>query len=203
MGGRSASTMRSASEVFRRALETLRCWARWARLLWQAAEAAERDRVRCLCRLGTEVGRAALSAAPPLFPNPNDPRFRGLDSEPGIAWRCPDSLSPARVPVTDDPRQNLAHLRGLDRDAMRRRGEMVEEFANVLDGSGMHRAGPRCRENDHKRYLIESRASIWAFPCARGSDMARQAARKPGEHGSIRHSGRPPGSPSRPSQPLE
>jgi hypothetical protein len=44
---------------------------------------------------------------------------------------------------------------GIGRDAMRRRGEMVERsFAHVLDRGGMRRAGLRGRENVHKRYLI-------------------------------------------------
>ena len=38
---------------------------------------------------------------------------------------------------------------------MRRRAEMVEEFADVLDRNGMRRTGPRGCENDHKRYLIQ------------------------------------------------
>ena len=44
---------------------------------------------------------------------------------------------------------------GVGRDAMRRRGEMVERsFAHVLDRGGMRRAWLRGRENVHKRYLI-------------------------------------------------
>jgi transposase len=44
---------------------------------------------------------------------------------------------------------------GAGRDAMRRRGEMVERsFAHVLDRGGMRRAWLRGRENVHKRYLI-------------------------------------------------
>ena len=51
---------------------------------------------------------------------------------------------------------NRARLRsGVGRDAMRRRGEMVERsFAHVLDRGGMRQAWLRGRENVHKRYLI-------------------------------------------------
>ena len=51
---------------------------------------------------------------------------------------------------------NRARLKsGVGRDAMRRRGEMVERsFAHVLDRGGMRRAWLRGRENIHKRYLI-------------------------------------------------
>ncbi|MEP9356136.1 transposase [Xanthobacter sp. KR7-65] len=51
---------------------------------------------------------------------------------------------------------NRARLKsGIGRDAMRRRGEMVERsFAHVLDRGGMRRAWLRGRENVHKRYLI-------------------------------------------------
>jgi transposase len=51
---------------------------------------------------------------------------------------------------------NRARLKsGIGRDAMRRRGEMVERsFAHVLDRGGMRRAWLRGRENIHKRYLI-------------------------------------------------
>ena len=51
---------------------------------------------------------------------------------------------------------NRARLRsGVGRDAMRRRGEMVERsFAHVLDRGGLRRAWLRGRENVHKRYLI-------------------------------------------------
>ena len=51
---------------------------------------------------------------------------------------------------------NRARLKsGVGRDAMRRRGEMVERsFAHVLDRGGMRRAWLRGRENVHKRYLI-------------------------------------------------
>ena len=51
---------------------------------------------------------------------------------------------------------NRARLKsGVARNAMRRRGEMVERsFAHVLDRSGMRRALLRARENVHKRYLI-------------------------------------------------
>lgn len=44
---------------------------------------------------------------------------------------------------------------GVGRDAMRKRGELVERsFAHVLDRGGMRRAWLRGRENVHKRYLI-------------------------------------------------
>ena len=44
---------------------------------------------------------------------------------------------------------------GVGRQAMRRRGEMVERsFAHVLDRGGMRRAWLRGRHNVHKRYLI-------------------------------------------------
>ena len=51
---------------------------------------------------------------------------------------------------------NRARLKsGVGRDAMRRRGEMVERsFAHVLDRGGMRRVWLRGRENVHKRYLI-------------------------------------------------
>ena len=51
---------------------------------------------------------------------------------------------------------NRARLKsGVGRDAMRKRGEMVERsFAHVLDRGGMRRAWLRGRENVHKRYLI-------------------------------------------------
>jgi transposase len=51
---------------------------------------------------------------------------------------------------------NRARLKsGVGRDAMRRRGEMVERsFAHILDRGGMRRAWLRGRENVHKRYLI-------------------------------------------------
>ena len=51
---------------------------------------------------------------------------------------------------------NRARLKsGIGRDAMRRRGEMVERsFAHILDRGGMRRAWLRGRENVHKRYLI-------------------------------------------------
>ena len=51
---------------------------------------------------------------------------------------------------------NRARLKsGVGRDAMRRRGEMVERsFAHVLDRGGMRRAWLRGRANVHKRYLI-------------------------------------------------
>ena len=51
---------------------------------------------------------------------------------------------------------NRARLKsGIGREAMRRRGEMVERsFAHVLDRGGMRRAWLRGRENVHKRYLI-------------------------------------------------
>ena len=44
---------------------------------------------------------------------------------------------------------------GIGRDAMRKRGEMVERsFAHVLHRGGMRRAWLRGLENVHKRYLI-------------------------------------------------
>jgi hypothetical protein len=44
---------------------------------------------------------------------------------------------------------------GVGKEAMRKRGEMVERsFAHVLDRGGMRRAWLRGRENVHKRYLI-------------------------------------------------
>jgi hypothetical protein len=51
---------------------------------------------------------------------------------------------------------NRARLKsGVGRDALRRRGELVERsFAHVLDRGGMRRAWLRGRENLHKRYLI-------------------------------------------------
>jgi hypothetical protein len=51
---------------------------------------------------------------------------------------------------------NRVRLRsGVGRDAMRRRGEMVERsFAHVLDRGGLRRVWLRGRENVHKRYLI-------------------------------------------------
>ena len=51
---------------------------------------------------------------------------------------------------------NRARLKsGVGKDAMRRRGELVERsFAHVLDRGGMRRAWLRGRENLHKRYLI-------------------------------------------------
>ena len=51
---------------------------------------------------------------------------------------------------------NRARLKsGVGRDALRRRGEMVERsFAHVLDRGGMRRAWLRGRGNLHKRYLI-------------------------------------------------
>ena len=51
---------------------------------------------------------------------------------------------------------NRARLKsGIGREAMRRRGAMVERsFAHILDRGGMRRAWLRGRENVHKRYLI-------------------------------------------------
>ncbi len=44
---------------------------------------------------------------------------------------------------------------GVGKQAMRKRGEMVEHtFAHILDRGGMHRALAPSRENVHKRYLI-------------------------------------------------
>lgn len=51
---------------------------------------------------------------------------------------------------------NRARLKsGVGREAMRKRGEMVERsFAHILDRGGMRRAWLRGRENLHKRYLV-------------------------------------------------
>jgi transposase len=51
---------------------------------------------------------------------------------------------------------NRARLKSdVGRDAMRKRGEMVERsFAHVLERGGMHRAWLRGLENVHKRYLL-------------------------------------------------
>ena len=51
---------------------------------------------------------------------------------------------------------NRARLKsGVGRDAMRKRGEMVERsFAHVLERGGMRRAWLRGLENVHKRYLV-------------------------------------------------
>ena len=51
---------------------------------------------------------------------------------------------------------NRARLQsGVGRDAMRKRGEMVERsFAHVLERGGMRRAWLRGLENVHKRYLV-------------------------------------------------
>ena len=51
---------------------------------------------------------------------------------------------------------NRARLKsGIGREAMRRRGEIVERsFAHVLDRGGMRRTWLRGRENVHKRYLV-------------------------------------------------
>jgi len=44
---------------------------------------------------------------------------------------------------------------GVGKDAMRKRGEVVERsFAHVLDRGGMRRTWLRGRENVHKRYLV-------------------------------------------------
>jgi len=44
---------------------------------------------------------------------------------------------------------------GIGKDAMRKRGEIVERsFAHVLDRGGMRRTWLRGRQNVHKRYLI-------------------------------------------------
>ena len=51
---------------------------------------------------------------------------------------------------------NRARLKsGVGKDAMRKRGELVERsFAHVLDRGGMRRAWLRGLDNVHKRYLI-------------------------------------------------
>jgi len=51
---------------------------------------------------------------------------------------------------------NRSRLRsGVGKQAMRKRGEMVERsFTHVLDRGGMRRAWLRGRQNVHKRYLI-------------------------------------------------
>ena len=51
---------------------------------------------------------------------------------------------------------NRTRLRsGVGKEAMRKRGEVVERsFAHVLERGGMRRAWLRGRENIHKRYLI-------------------------------------------------
>ena len=51
---------------------------------------------------------------------------------------------------------NRARLKsGVGKDAMRKRGEIVERsFAHVLDRGGMRRTWLRGRENVHKRYLV-------------------------------------------------
>ena len=44
---------------------------------------------------------------------------------------------------------------GVGKEAMRKRGEMVERsFAHVLERGGMRRTWLRGRENVHKRYLV-------------------------------------------------
>lgn len=66
-----------------------------------------------------------------------------------LRWRGDDA-------ARDAVYANRARLKsGVGRDAMRKRGEMVERsFAHILDRGGMRRAWLRGRENIHKRYLI-------------------------------------------------
>jgi transposase len=66
---------------------------------------------------------------------------------------------------------NRARLNsGVGRQAMRRRGEMVERsFAHVLDRGGMRRAWLRGRQNVHKRYLSR---------CQRAPRSRARAARR-------------------------
>ena len=53
---------------------------------------------------------------------------------------------------------------GVAKQAMRKRGEMVERsFAHILDRGGMRRAWLRGRQNVHKRYLIHVAGSTSAF----------------------------------------
>ena len=57
---------------------------------------------------------------------------------------------------------NRARLKsGIGRDAMRKRGEMVERsFAHVLDRGGMRRAWLRGQENVQKRYLCSATSHL-------------------------------------------
>ena len=66
-----------------------------------------------------------------------------------LRWRGDDE---ARAAVYG----NRSRLKsGIGKEAMRKRGEMVERsFAHILDRGGMRRAWLRGRENVHKRYLI-------------------------------------------------
>ncbi len=66
-----------------------------------------------------------------------------------LRWRGDDE---ARAAVYG----NRGRLKsGIGKEAMRKRGEMVERsFAHILDRGGMRRAWLRGRENVHKRYLI-------------------------------------------------
>ena len=110
-----------------------------------------------------------------LASTPEDPRdlvadkgchsrdgLKGLDDEPWktriaepkpangyLRWQGDDE---ARAPVYG----NRGRLKsGIGKEAMRKRGEMVERsFAHILDRGGMRRAWLRDRENVHKRYLI-------------------------------------------------
>jgi hypothetical protein len=76
---------------------------------------------------------------------------------------------------------NRARLKsGVGRDAMRRRGEMLERsFAHVLHRGGMRRAWLRGRENVHKRYLIHVAGfNLGILMCALfGCGTPREAAR--------------------------
>ena len=78
-----------------------------------------------------------------------DPHCRAA-TEPGLfalAWR----RRGAQAVYTNRDRLKS----GVGRDAMRKRGEIVERsFAHVLDRGGMRRAWLRGRKNVHKRYLI-------------------------------------------------
>ena len=53
---------------------------------------------------------------------------------------------------------------GVGREAMRKRGEVVERsFAHVLERGGMRRTWLRGRENIHKRYLVDVAVMIWTL----------------------------------------
>ncbi len=121
-----------------------------------------------------EEAQKNLSAAA-LAPTPEDPcdlvadkgyhscdGLKGLDGGPWktriaepkpaygyLRWQGDDK---ARAAVYG----NRSRLKsGVGREAMRKRGEMVERsFAHILDRGGMRRAWLRGRENVHKRYLI-------------------------------------------------
>ena len=64
---------------------------------------------------------------------------------------------------------------GVGKDAMRKRGEMVERsFAHVLDRGGMRRTWLRGRENVHKRYLIHVAGYNLGILMRACSDAARR-----------------------------